>query len=106
VSDYVYRVIEIVGSSTASSDDAIRTAIERASAAVQNIGWFEVSPEVSAAVRLISAPVFDASGQVALALTLHDFPRPPANAGIGGYAARLVEAAGRVTQRLGGRSPA
>lgn len=42
MSDHVYRVIEIVGSSIASSDDAIRTAIERASATVHNIGWFEV----------------------------------------------------------------
>jgi hypothetical protein len=42
VSDHVYRVIEVVGSSTASSDEAIRTAIERASATVHNIGWFEV----------------------------------------------------------------
>lgn len=66
----------------------------------------DLSPEVSAAVRLISAPVFDASGQVALALTLHDFPKPPADAGIVGYAACLVAAAGRVTNRLGGRSPA
>lgn len=42
MSDHVYRVIEVVGSSTASSDEAIRTAIERASATVHNIGWFEV----------------------------------------------------------------
>jgi flavin reductase (DIM6/NTAB) family NADH-FMN oxidoreductase RutF/DNA-binding IclR family transcriptional regulator len=65
----------------------------------------DLSPEVSAAVRLISAPVFDASGQVALALTLHDFPRPPVNTGIEDYAARLVAAAGRVTKKLGGRLP-
>jgi hypothetical protein len=42
VSDHVYRVIEIVGSSADSSDDAIRKAIERASATVDHIGWFEV----------------------------------------------------------------
>jgi hypothetical protein len=42
VSDHVYRLSEIVGSSTASSDDAIRTAIAKASQTVRNIEWFEV----------------------------------------------------------------
>ena len=42
MSDHVYRLSEIVGSSTASSDDAIRTAIAKASQTVRNIEWFEV----------------------------------------------------------------
>jgi flavin-binding protein dodecin len=42
VSDHVYRLSEIVGSSTTSSDDAIRTAIAKASETVRNIEWFEV----------------------------------------------------------------
>lgn len=42
MSDHVYRVIEVVGSSEEGSDDAIRKAIERASATVDEIGWFEV----------------------------------------------------------------
>lgn len=42
MSDHIYRVIEIVGTSTTSSDDAIRTAIARASATLRDIGWFEV----------------------------------------------------------------
>ena len=41
MSDHVYRLSEIVGSSTASSDDAIRTAIAKASQTVRNIEWFQ-----------------------------------------------------------------
>jgi flavin-binding protein dodecin len=41
VSDHVYRLSEIVGSSTTSVDDAIRTAITKAAATVRNIEWFQ-----------------------------------------------------------------
>ena len=40
--DHVYRLSEVVGSSTTGVDDAIRTAITRASRTVRNIEWFEV----------------------------------------------------------------
>ena len=39
---HTYRVTEIVGSSTESSDAAIRTAIARANETVRNLEWFEV----------------------------------------------------------------
>lgn len=42
MNDHVYRVIEVVGSSAESSDDAIRQAITRAAETIENIGWFEV----------------------------------------------------------------
>jgi dodecin len=42
VHDHVYKVIEIVGSSEAGVDDAIRTAIARASETIRHIRWFEV----------------------------------------------------------------
>jgi flavin-binding protein dodecin len=41
VTDHVYRLSEIVGSSTAGVDDAIRTAIRKASQTVRNIEWFQ-----------------------------------------------------------------
>jgi flavin-binding protein dodecin len=41
VSDHVYRLSEIVGSSGTSVDDAIRTAIRKASQTVRNIEWFQ-----------------------------------------------------------------
>lgn len=42
MTDHVYKSLELTGSSKTSSDDAIRTAIERASASMRNIRWFEV----------------------------------------------------------------
>lgn len=42
MSEHVYKVIEIVGSSTSSSDDAIRNAIARANTTLQNLDWFQV----------------------------------------------------------------
>jgi dodecin len=41
VSDHVYRLSEIVGSSTTSVDDAIRSAVRKASQTVRNIEWFQ-----------------------------------------------------------------
>jgi flavin-binding protein dodecin len=43
MSDNVYSVSEIVGSSTESIDDAIKGAIGRASRTLHNLDWFEVS---------------------------------------------------------------
>jgi len=40
--DHIYKVIELVGSSTDSSDDAIRQAIVKASATIRHLRWFEV----------------------------------------------------------------
>jgi dodecin len=42
VSDNVYKSIEITGSSTDGTDQAIRNAISKASESVRNIDWFEV----------------------------------------------------------------
>jgi len=42
VSDRVYKTVELVGSSTASSDEAVRAAVARASTTVRNLRWFEV----------------------------------------------------------------
>ena len=40
--DHVYRVIQLVGSSEKSIDDAIQRAISRASQTLRNLRWFEV----------------------------------------------------------------
>jgi flavin-binding protein dodecin len=42
MSDNVYKVIEIVGSSATSIEDAIQGAIARAASTLDDIGWFEV----------------------------------------------------------------
>ena len=41
MSDHVYRLSEIVGSSPVSVDEAIRNAVAKASETVRNIEWFE-----------------------------------------------------------------
>ncbi len=43
MTEHVYKVIEIVGSSTSNTDDAIRNAIDKASKTVRHVNWFEVS---------------------------------------------------------------
>ena len=40
--DHVYKVIEFVGSSETSIEDAINNAVSRASETVRNLRWFEV----------------------------------------------------------------
>jgi dodecin len=42
MSDHIYKIIEVVGSSPTSIEDAIEGAINRAAATVDDIGWFEV----------------------------------------------------------------
>lgn len=43
MSDHIYKMIELVGSSKTSTDDAINNAIERASKTLRNMDWFEVT---------------------------------------------------------------
>jgi flavin-binding protein dodecin len=43
VSTHVYKTIELVGSSPASSDEAVRNAIARASTTIRNLRWFEIT---------------------------------------------------------------
>ena len=42
MTDHVYRVTEIVGTSSESIDTAIRNAIGRATSTLRNVDWFEV----------------------------------------------------------------
>jgi len=42
MSEHIYKVVELVGSSPVSSDDAIRNAIERAAKTLHHLNWFEV----------------------------------------------------------------
>ncbi len=42
MSSHVYKYVELVGSSTVGSDDAIRNAIETAAQTLRHVGWFEV----------------------------------------------------------------
>ena len=41
--EHIYKVVELVGSSETSIDDAIRVAIARASETLRHLRWFEVA---------------------------------------------------------------
>ena len=42
MSDHVYKTVEVTGSSSESSDDAIRKAVAKASQTLRRLEWFEV----------------------------------------------------------------
>ena len=50
MSDHIYKTVQIVGSSTKSTDDAIEKAIEKAAATLRHLDWFEVA-EVRGAIE-------------------------------------------------------
>jgi len=43
MSGHTYKVVELVGSSTQGSDEAIQSAIARAAKTLRNLDWFEVA---------------------------------------------------------------
>lgn len=43
MSNHVYKMVEIVGSSPVSTDDAIRSAIETAGKSLRHLDWFETT---------------------------------------------------------------
>jgi dodecin len=43
MSDHVYKTLELTGSSTSSIEDAVNTAVERASQTVRSMQWFQVT---------------------------------------------------------------
>lgn len=42
MSEHVYKSIELTGSSTKGSDDAVRVALAKAAESVRDIRWFQV----------------------------------------------------------------
>jgi flavin-binding protein dodecin len=42
MSDHVYKIVEVVGSSQTSIEDAISGAVARATTTLRNVRWFEV----------------------------------------------------------------
>lgn len=43
MSNHVYKTLELTGSSTTGIEDAVNTAIAKASETVRNMQWFEVT---------------------------------------------------------------
>jgi flavin-binding protein dodecin len=42
MSDHVYKTVEVTGSSTEGSDDAVRKAVAKASQTLRRLEWFTV----------------------------------------------------------------
>ncbi len=42
MSEHTYKIVELAGSSTQGSDEAVRNAIARAAKTLRNLDWFEV----------------------------------------------------------------
>jgi len=42
MSEHTYKMVELVGSSKESSDDAIRNAVTRAGESIKHMRWFQV----------------------------------------------------------------
>ena len=42
MNDHVYKLIELTGTSTASVEDAVDKAIQRAHKTIKNLRWFQV----------------------------------------------------------------
>lgn len=42
MSNHVYKLLELTGTSTVGVDDAVRNAIARAGSTVHNLRWFQV----------------------------------------------------------------
>lgn len=42
MSEHVYKIVELVGSSKTGIEDAVTNALTKASASIRNMRWFEV----------------------------------------------------------------
>ena len=42
MSDHIYKIVELVGSSPTSIEDAVQGAVSRACETLDNVRWFEV----------------------------------------------------------------
>ncbi len=42
MTEHIYKVVELVGSSETSIEDAIQTAVSRAATTLRHLRWFEV----------------------------------------------------------------
>jgi flavin-binding protein dodecin len=73
MSDTVYRVTEIVGSSDASVSEAINGALERASKTLRHLDWFEVT-QIRGSIGDDARPSYQVAMKVGFRLEAPDAP--------------------------------
>lgn len=88
---------KLADAGSAAQDVDLRELIQRLS-----FDPAALPPSVQNEIRLISVPVFGPNGDVALALTLYDFPKPPNEVGIQSYIDLMLDVAARATRKIGG----
>lgn len=66
----------------------------------------DLGPATQNDIRVITVPVFGPKGEVVLALTVYDFPKPPRDVGVRLYIDNIIDAARRATRKIGGVYPA
>lgn len=98
---FITTLARLADGAAPASDVDLRELIQRLSFDPEHL-----LPSVQNDIRLISVPVFGPDGNVALALTLHDFPKPAEGVGIQFYVDRMLAAATRATRKIGGYSRA
>jgi flavin-binding protein dodecin len=65
--NHVYKMVELVGSSTTGTDDAIRNAIATAAATLRHLDWFESSRR-AATLSTARSPHYQVTLKVAFRL--------------------------------------
>ena len=65
--DKTYKIIEVVGVSDDSIQQAVRNALTKAQKTVRNIDWFEVK-DIRGAVKPNGAPVFQVEVRIGFRL--------------------------------------
>ena len=66
---HIYRVIEVVGTSEKSLEDAVRAAIERAGKTLRNMRWFEI---VRQSGHIVDGSVAHFQATIKVGFTLED----------------------------------
>ena len=67
--DKTYKIVEVVGVSDESIDQAVRNALTKASRTLRNIDWFKVT-KIRGAVKNNSEPIFQV--HIELGFSLED----------------------------------
>jgi len=65
--DHIYKTIELTGTSSIGSDDAVKNALARASKTTRNLRWFEVT-EVRGRIENSGVGQWQVAVKVAFAL--------------------------------------
>jgi flavin-binding protein dodecin len=67
MADKTYKIIEVVGVSEDSIQDAVRSALSKATKTVRNIDWFEVK-DIRGSVTKKGEPVFQVEVRIGFRL--------------------------------------